>query len=104
MGWNRGYTIFESTVMGAYDLGVLSKDLLAVLMEPYRGTDIDSGGEAGLLSKQDGLNVQQVVIKTWGGTLPTKPDESAVDEDWEHYYETLSEEFYRVAGDYFGWA
>ena len=42
MGWNREYTIFESTVMGAYDLGVLSKDLLTVLMEPYRGIDIDS--------------------------------------------------------------
>lgn len=44
MGWNTGYTIFEATVIGAYDLGVLDKRLLAVLMEPYRGTDIDPGG------------------------------------------------------------
>ncbi len=62
MGWNTGYAIFEETVIGAYNLGVLDKKLLKVLMEPYRGTDIDSGGSNNLESK-DGLSVEEVVIK-----------------------------------------
>lgn len=66
MGWNTGYTIFEETVIGAYDLGKLDKPLLSVLMEPYRGSDIDSGGSQDLTSK-DGLSVEEVVIKVWGG-------------------------------------
>ena len=65
MGWNSGYTIFEATVIGAYDLGKLDKDLLTVLMEPYRGTDIDSGGSCDLTAK-DGKGVEQIVIETWG--------------------------------------
>ena len=63
MGWNSGYTIFEATVVGAYDLGLLNKDLLCVLMEPYRGSDIDSGGSHDLVAK-DGLNVKEIVVKT----------------------------------------
>lgn len=73
MGWNTGYTIFESTVIGAYNLGVLDKKLLAVLMEPYRGTDIDEGGCCDLKSK-DGLGVEEVVLKVCGKKLPPKPD------------------------------
>ena len=53
------------TVVGAYDLGKLDKDLLAVLMEPYRNTDIDSGGSRELESK-DGKGVEQIVVETFG--------------------------------------
>lgn len=72
MGWNTGFTIFEATVIGAYDLGVLDKKLLTVLMKPYSNTDIDSGGCMGLKTK-DGKGIQQVVIETFGGTVPEKP-------------------------------
>lgn len=58
MGWNAGYAMFESTVIGAYNVGRLDKAMLAVLMEPYKGTDIDRGGEMGLESR-DGKGAEQ---------------------------------------------
>jgi len=69
MGWNSGYTVFEATVVGAYNLGKLDKDLLTVLMEPYRDTDIDSGGSRDLVAK-DGKRVAQIVIELWGLEMP----------------------------------
>lgn len=109
MGWNTGYRIFEETVVGAYDLGKLDKALLAVLMEPYRGSDIDSGGEQGLESK-DGLNVVQIACKVWGVELPVKPD---LPKDWDEWTEEQDEanEVYLEARDrafrqitkHFGW-
>lgn len=109
MGWNQGYTIFEATVVGAYDLGKLDKELLCVLMEPYRDSDIDSGGERGLRS-HDGLNVEQIVLKTWGVSYPEKPELPADYRVWtdeqdranEDYYETMGELFDKVT-DEFGW-
>ena len=99
MGWNHGYTIFEATVIGAYNLGKLDKDLLGVLMEPYRGSDIDSGGSHDLKSG-DGKDVVQIVIETWGLTMPTKPDD---DEDvLEEYYEEVFSLFQSVS-DHFDW-
>lgn len=69
MGWNKACAVFEYTVIGAYDLGVLTKELLSVLMEPYRGSDIDPGGSQGLRSK-DGKSVEQITVETWGGEWP----------------------------------
>ena len=85
MGWNSGYAIFESTVIGVYNLGVLDKKLLEVLMAPYRGTDIDSGGSKDLESI-DGKTVEQIVIETGGLTFPQKPTN---DEELEYYYEEI---------------
>lgn len=109
MGWNSGYAIFEATVIGAYDLGVLDKKLLAVLMEPYRGTDIGSGGSRGLKAK-DGKDVCRVVIETWGLKMPRKPKLPPNYAEWtpeEHqlydlYQETVWARF-RIVTDYFGW-
>lgn len=64
--------IFEETVVGAYDIGKLDDDLLSVLMEPYVGTDIDTDDARGLLSK-DGLDVIEIVLKTFGAERPPKP-------------------------------
>lgn len=98
MGWNAGYTIFESTVVGAYDLGKLDKALLSVLMEPYGNEDIDSGGSADLKAK-DGKGVEQIVIETWGLPMPAEP----TDEDaWDAYHEEVSE-LMRTVTDHFGW-
>ena len=103
MGWNRGYTIFEETVIGTYDLGKLDKDMLVVLMEPYRDSDIDSGGSCDLKSK-DGKSVEEIVVVTWGLELPEPPQEaySHKSDAWGEYYEAVFEQF-TIVTDYFGW-
>ena len=101
MGWNTGYTIFEATVVGAYDLGKLDKALLKVLMEPYRNTDIDSGGSRDMEAK-DGKCVEQIVIEVWGLEMPTAPlggDEDA----WHSFYDARYEQFREVC-KVFGWS
>ena len=110
MGNNQAYTIFEATVVGAYNLGKLDKELLAVLMEPYRDCDIDSGGKEGLTSEKDGLEVEEICVKIMGGSLPTKPDlpkdyhqwtkaQDQANEDWQ---EALAEAFGEIT-EKFGW-
>lgn len=103
MGWNKGYKIFESTVVGAYDLGKLDKDLLTVLMEPYRDSDIDSGGGQGLEAK-DGKGVEQIVVETWGLEMPKTPPQAYADDPdaWETYDETVYEQM-SVVTKHFGW-
>ncbi len=103
MGWNAGYTIFESTVVGAYDLGKLDKAMLAVLMEPYRGTDIDSGGSCDLTSK-DGKDVKQIVIETWGLKMPKRPLGKYNDDPdaWVTFRESVWKKFHAVT-THFEW-
>ena len=103
MGWNSGYRIFEATVVGAYNLGKLDKDLLSVLMEPYRGSDIDSGGSEDLVSV-DGKLVEQIVIETWGLTMPEMPPGEYDDDPdaWDNYEATVNDRFREVTG-HFGW-
>lgn len=62
MGWNAGYTIMEETVIRVYNAGMLTRDLLELLMEPYKGTDCDSGGSKNLKAK-DGLGVEEIICK-----------------------------------------
>lgn len=110
MGNNAAYRSFEATVVGAYRLGKLDKDLLKVLMEPYRNMDIDSGGKAGLTG-EDGLEVEEIVIKVWGGKVPDRPKlpkdymkwTPAQDQENEAYYDALGNAFNKIT-DKFGWA
>lgn len=99
MGWNQGYTIFEETVVGAYNLGKLDKALLTVLMKPYGNSDIDSGGSSELTS-EDGKSVEQIVIETWGLKMPVEPDED--DENYGDYLDEVSELFHTIT-THFGW-
>lgn len=101
MGWNSGYTIFESTVVGAYDLGKLDKPLLTVLMEPYRDSDIDSGGSNDLESK-DGKDVRQIVIEVMGGTVYDKPADENDEEAMDSWEELIDDQFGRITAE-FGW-
>jgi hypothetical protein len=105
MGWNSGYTIFEATVIGAYDLGKLDKNMLTVLMEPYRGSDIDSAGSRNLKA-QDGKEVRQIVIETWGLELPDEslkaPPDADDNDDWDYYDNAIYERFHEVT-KHFGW-
>lgn len=62
MGWSSGYTVMEKTVVTMYNVGLLTQDTLDALMEPYKGTDCDSGGSAGLKAN-DGLGVEEIICK-----------------------------------------
>lgn len=103
MGWNQGYTVFEKAVIDSYDSSKLDKTLLSTLMEPYRGTDIDSGGSHDLKTK-DGKDVMQVVIEVWGLEMPAEPEGTYDDnpDPWEDYYDIKCDLFSRVTG-HFGW-
>lgn len=101
MGWNQGYTIFEATVIGCYDQGVLTKKVLSVLMEPYRGSDIDCGGSCDLLT-HDGKGVEQVVIETLGMKLPPEPPKTATEDERDAWYEKKGDLFNKVRSK-FGW-
>jgi hypothetical protein len=109
MGNNQAFSAFEATVIAVYDKGCLDKELLSSFMEQCRGMDVDSGGKAGLLSK-DGLEVEQIVIKTFGGELPTKPDLPQNYNDWTEEQEILNEKYsdaiwnaFSKITDKFGW-
>lgn len=103
MGWNTGYTIFEATVIGAYDLGKLDKEMLDVLMKPYRGSDIDSGGRTDLETR-DGKGVEQVVIETLGLPMPQKPAKDADDFAREEYHDKVGDIFYNLTRKHYGWS
>lgn len=110
MGWNQGYTIFEATVMGAYGLGKLDMELLDVLGEPYRDSDIDSGGECGLVA-EDGKDLTDVVLSVAGIELPAKPsfpqpetwEGSDADRAWEEYYDRRQDAFDALTRRRWGW-
>ncbi len=109
MGNNQAFTAFEATVIAAYNNGVLDKKLLSAFMEPYRGMDIDSGGKIGTLSK-DGLEVEQIVIKTFGEKLPKEPKLPKDYRKWtpeqhqqnEDYQDALYDAFKKIT-DKFEW-
>jgi hypothetical protein len=101
MGWNTGFRIFEKQVIDTYDLGKLDKELLSVLMRPFAYSDIDSGGEEGLIT-QDGKDIYQVVIGILGTELPEKPIETDDEELWEKYNDQIYEMFAKIT-DQFHW-
>lgn len=63
MGWNKGYEIMEKTVISVYNTGTLTPELLDSLMDPYKGTDCDSGCSH-KLKADDGLGVEEIICKT----------------------------------------
>jgi hypothetical protein len=118
VGNNQAYSFMEETVMGVHKLGKLDKDILKVLMEPYRGTDIDSGGAADLKDK-DGLEVPDIVIKIMAPAVFKKlePLRLAVQKhpkDWKKlsekqqdeqsdYYDKRYAAFHKITDKVFGW-
>jgi hypothetical protein len=109
----------EETVMGAYKLGRLDKKLLCVLMEPYRGTDIDSGGSADLKAK-DGLEVPDIVIKIMDPAAFKKLEPLRLkvkkhikknyndlteeqQNEQEEYYDKRYQAFHKITDKTFGW-
>ena len=109
MGNNAAFTEFEATVIAAYNKGVLDEDLLSAFMEIHRDSDIDHGGMRGTLSN-DGLNVNEIVIKTFGKPVPVRPELPKDYKQWtaeqdalnEAYYEQIYSTFNEIS-DRFGW-
>lgn len=60
MGWNEGYRIMEQQVVTLYDAGLLNKDVLNALVEPFRNSDIDHGGSQDLKAK-DGKSADEII-------------------------------------------
>lgn len=97
------YQTFERTAINAYDLAKLDKEFLAVLMEPLRGADVDSGGSAELKSK-DGKGLERIIVETWGIDVPVPPT-TPVEEDeeaWEAYEDAIYTQMGQVTL-HFGW-
>jgi len=96
MGNNQAFTDFEFFTIACYNAGVLDKKLLKKFIAHYDGVNIDSGGRAGLVTR-DGLEIEEVVVKVVGGTLPKKPTKrpsrSQELPEWEEYREALWDEF-----------
>jgi hypothetical protein len=109
MGNNAAFTAFEATVIAVYNYGILDQKLLSELMEPYRGVDIDSGGMQGTLAK-DGLDIEEIVIKTFGVVLPPAPELPEDHDQWtdgdravnDEYQELRAELFFDITGKH-GW-
>lgn len=111
MGNNQAFSFMEATLIAVADAGALDAKLCAVLCEPYRDSDIDSGGRRGLRTK-DGREIEQVVIEAMGGTMPTKPTvkeptkwsaTSEASEAWNAYHEAVYEAFHAITYNTFGW-
>lgn len=86
MGWNSGYKVMESTVVALYDAGVLTAEILDKTMDPYKGTDCDSGGSRDLKAA-DGLEVEEIICKIM------KPDKYQDAVDNPVYYENEPHEW-----------
>jgi|ERR1035437_5884851 hypothetical protein len=122
MGDNSAFTAFENVVVSVYSRGALDKALLKDLAEPYRGSDIDSGGMDGHLSKRvvgpDGvarrLDVVDIVIQTWTGKVPPFAPKRPKEKDYSKWTDAQRDEnekyqddkwtlFHKITGDVFGW-
>lgn len=110
MGNNQAYTDWEKTVISAYNRKILSPEFLSELCEMHRGSDIDSGGKYGTLTK-DGLDCEQVAIKVFGGNLPVEPKLPKDYKQWtdeqheanDNYFDAIYAEFDRLVRKPFGW-
>ena len=110
MGSNAAFSQFEHFTIATYDAGSLTKDLLSKFMEFYRGVDIDHGGMRGTLTN-DGLDVEQVVLKVFEKACPEKPDLPLDRKTWtkeqsqvnEDYWDARDNALYEVSKS-FGWS
>ena len=104
MGNNAAYSIFKHTIITIYNHGALTLALLDALAKEYAGTDIDSGGDTGLLTK-DGKTLEEVCIgiidPAW---VPVKNNENGAyynEECWED--EERNNKWSEITYDRWGW-
>lgn len=101
MSWNTSGYIFESQVIGAYELGKLDQDLLQVLAEPFAQTDIDYGDLHEVSS--DGKTIYEIVVEIISDTLVRPKGKRKNNQQWDDYTYDVYEKFKQIAGDNFGW-
>jgi hypothetical protein len=102
MGWNEGYQLLEETVIRVYDLGKLDEPMVEALLEPYRGSDIDSGGSRDLRTK-DGKSMKEVVCEAWGIQLPPRPPLGVDDPEGDTYGAAVYEGFRAIEKEFGFW-
>lgn len=94
MGNNFSYMIVEEQIINLYDKGLLTLEILDVLCEAYRGTDIDSGGSQDL-EAEDGKSFEEIVVALVEPDF--KPSNDPKD-PWDYY-----EEFGEIRSSRWGW-
>ncbi len=110
MGNNAAFSEFEFYVIALYNKGVLDEKLLSTIMERYRVSDIDQGGMEGTLS-EDGLNVEEIVLKVFGKKIPERPSLPKDARKWtteqkrqnDEYWEARYDAFSNISYGKFGW-
>ncbi len=101
MGDNFSMTVVEQQVIRLYDLGVLTLPVLDVLCEPFRETDIDSGGLMYLTSK-DGKELSQIAVELVSPDF--KPNDPLPDEEWvADIHWSWDDEFSEICDKRWGW-
>lgn len=98
MGNNVAYTAFQYTIISIYDKGVLDLELLDTLAALYADTDIDSGGDTGLLA-QDGSDLETICIRT---VDPSFPLEQQPGEEQDDYWDRKYDKWLEIEGRW-GW-
>lgn len=96
MGWNKGYEIMEAQVISLYDMGLLNKEILNALMQPFCNSDIDHGGSNDLRTK-DGKSADDVICFI----IEPERYQKAIDEfvpnpEEPGYNEALSDLYYEI--------
>ena len=88
--------------MGLQACGQLTAEVLGYLMEPYRGTDIDSGGTCDLRDTE-GRGIKEVAVRVFGLALPPRPPEPQdLGPPWCAYTEAVEDAFMTLVRR-FGW-
>lgn len=102
MGNNQAYAIFERLVIDTYDQGKLDKELLTIIMESFRGQDVDHGGTMDITTK-DHKDADEVAVEVWGLTLPPKPARGASEDESGDFYDTVFKMFCEVKKEFDWW-
>lgn len=105
MGDNSAYTHMEASVIAAYNAG-LRGEQLAPFLEPYRGSDIDSGGRCDLKTI-DGKDIDEVLLEAFGTPEQLAVYKRAEAEEDDDLRENLNDEVLEaisaITDDRFGW-
>lgn len=105
MGDNSAYTYMEANVIAAYNAG-LRGEQLAPFMEPYRGSDIDSGGRCDLKTT-DGKDIDEVIVEAFGSPEQLALYKRYAAEEDDDVREDLSDELFdaiwKITLNRFGW-
>jgi len=105
MGNNAAYTYMEASVIAAYN-GGLRGEQLAPFLEPYRNSDIDSGGRCDLKTI-DGKDIDEVLLEAFGTPEQLELYKRSLIEEDDDLRESLNDEVYdaisEITDGRFGW-